>query len=143
MYGLKVYITPEDIIDKLSDEDKERFNQCVFTNVTREMDGSITIDCVVFDDPDPYVTWQHRQKYFSEGSLEVKHGHWIYWDGWCGNHDMRIEDAVCSECGYKHPVVRWERGDSISKKDAYEIVLNKLADKCPGCGAEMECSVNE
>ena len=75
--------------------------------------------------------------------VSIKHGHWIYWDGWCGNHDRRIEDAVCSECGYKHPVVRWERGDSISKKNAYEIVLNKLADKCPGCGVEMECSVNE
>ena len=42
MYGLKVYITPEDIIEKFSDEDKERFNQCVFTNVAREADGSIT-----------------------------------------------------------------------------------------------------
>lgn len=72
MYGLKVYITPEDIIDKLSDEDKERFNQCVFTDVTKGTDGSITIDCVVFDDPDPYVKEKHRQKYFSEGSLEVE-----------------------------------------------------------------------
>ena len=63
MYGLSVYITPEDIIDKLSDEDKERFNQCVFTDVRREMDGSITIDCVVFDDPDPYVREKHRQRY--------------------------------------------------------------------------------
>lgn len=63
MYGLKVYITPDDIIRKLSDEDKERFNQCVFTNVIREMDGSITIDCVVFDDPDPYVRERHRQRY--------------------------------------------------------------------------------
>ncbi len=68
----------------------------------------------------------------------VKRGHWIYWNGWCGNNDMRIEDAVCSECGYKHPVVRWERGDSISKKDAYEIVLNKLSDECPVCGAIMQ-----
>ena len=58
MYGLKVYITPEDVLDKLSDEDKERFNQCVFTNVVREADGSVTIECVVFNDPDPYV----RQK---------------------------------------------------------------------------------
>ena len=71
MYGLQVYITPEDIIDKLSNEDKERFNQCVFTDVHRDMDGGITIDCVVFDDPDPYVKAKHRQKYFSEGSLEV------------------------------------------------------------------------
>ena len=64
MYGLRVYITPEDVLDKLSDEDKARFNQCVFTDVTREMDGSITIDCVVFDDPDPYVRRDmHRQRY--------------------------------------------------------------------------------
>lgn len=67
MYGLKVYITPKDIIDKLSNEDKKRFNQCVFTDVTREMDGSITIDCIVFDDPDPYVRERHRQRYFNEG----------------------------------------------------------------------------
>lgn len=71
MYRLKVYITPEDIIDKLCDEDKARFNQCVFTNVTRERDGSITIDCVVFDDPDPYVSTKHKQKYFDEGFLEI------------------------------------------------------------------------
>lgn len=68
MYGLKVYITPEDIIDKLSDEDKARFNQCVFTDVTKEMDGSITIDCIVFNDADPYVRAQHRQRYFGEGA---------------------------------------------------------------------------
>ena len=64
MYGLRVYITPKDIIDKLCEEDKARFNQCVFTDVTRERDGSITIDCVVFDDPDPYVRGDmHRQRY--------------------------------------------------------------------------------
>jgi hypothetical protein len=63
MYGLKVYITPEDVMDKLCDEDKARFNQCVFTDVIREGDGSITIDCVVFDDPDPYVRECHRQRY--------------------------------------------------------------------------------
>lgn len=64
MYGLRVYITPEDIIDKLCDEDKARFNQCVFTDITRERDGSITIDCVVFDDPDPYLKGDmHRQRY--------------------------------------------------------------------------------
>ena len=73
MYGLKVYITPEDIIDKLSDEDKARFNQCVFADVTRGMDGSITIDCVVFDDPNPgpYLIPRRRQKYFDDGLLEV------------------------------------------------------------------------
>ena len=71
MYGLKVYITPEDIIDKLSDEDKERFNQCVFTNLAREADGSITIECVLFDDPDPYVRERHRQRYY-DSNLKVE-----------------------------------------------------------------------
>jgi hypothetical protein len=64
MYGLRVYITPEDIMDKLCDEDKARFNQCVFTDVTRERDGSITIDCVVFNDSDSYLRGDmHRQRY--------------------------------------------------------------------------------
>lgn len=72
MYGLKVYIKPQDIIDKLSDEDKKRFNQCVFTDVTKDsVSGGITIDCVLFDDPDPYVRAKHRQRYFSDGSLTV------------------------------------------------------------------------
>lgn len=71
MYGLSVYITPEDIIDRLSDADKKRFNQCVFTGINREQDGSITIDCVVFNDLDPYVVQKHKQKYFSEGYLKV------------------------------------------------------------------------
>ena len=70
MYGLQVYITPEDIIDKLCDEDKARFNRCVFTDVTREKDGGITIDCVVFDDPDPYVMDKYRQRY-SDSNLSV------------------------------------------------------------------------
>jgi hypothetical protein len=71
MYGLQVYITPEDIIDKLCDEDKARFNQCVFADVTRGRDGSITIDCVVFDDPDPYVRYSHRQRY-CDSNLSVE-----------------------------------------------------------------------
>lgn len=72
MYGLKVYITPDDIIERLSDEDKANFNQCVFTDITRDVYGGITIDCVVFNDPDPYVKERHRQKYFSQGFLTVE-----------------------------------------------------------------------
>lgn len=72
MYGLSVYVTPGDVLDRLSDEDKKRFNQCVFTDVHRGQDGSVTIDCVVFDDSDPYVKERHRQKYFDKGSLVVE-----------------------------------------------------------------------
>ena len=48
---------------------------------------------------------------------------WIYWDGWKGNHDRRIEDAVCSQCGYKHPTVYGS--------------LDKLAQICPWCKSQM------
>lgn len=74
MYGLSVYIEPKDILNRLSDEDKKKFNQCVFTDVHRGQDGSITIDCIVFDDLDPskYVNQTHRQNYFNEGSLKVE-----------------------------------------------------------------------
>lgn len=75
---------------------------------------------------------------YEEGAEEtVKRARWVYWGGWCSNHDMRIDDAICSGCGYKHPTVRWERGDDIYKRDAYYTVLNKLSDKCPNCGAIM------
>ena len=71
MYGVQVYIKPQDIIDRLSDKDKKRFNQCVVTDVVKDMDGGVTIACVLFDDPDPYVRAKHRQRYFGEGELKV------------------------------------------------------------------------
>jgi ribosomal protein L37E len=45
-----------------------------------------------------------RKREFSEE--KNKQGHWVYWDGWKGNHDYRIDDATCSKCGYLHPIVR-------------------------------------
>lgn len=74
MYGLSVCINPEDILDRLSDEDKARFNQCVFTDVHRDRFGGITIDCVVFNDPDadesePFD--KYKQRYFSKGYFAV------------------------------------------------------------------------
>lgn len=65
MYGLKVYITPDDIIDRLSPIDKQRFNQCIFTDISKESDGSITIECVLFNDPDNVrmSTISERQRY--------------------------------------------------------------------------------
>lgn len=67
---------------------------------------------------------------------KLKYGHWIYWGGWMSNHDLRIDDAVCSECGYKHPTVCWEQGDPHGIK-AYNTVLNKLYKYCPKCGTRM------
>ncbi len=69
-----------------------------------------------------------------ENSDEARHekiGYWEFWEGWIGNHDQRIEDATCSECGYMHSTVRRNKGETANK------VLKKLATICPGCGAKM------
>ena len=63
----------------------------------------------------------------------VVHGEWRFWDGWRGNHDQRIEDATCSECGYVHPTVRRAHDDK-----SYKDVLARLANYCPDCGAYMD-----
>lgn len=63
-------------------------------------------------------------------------GRWVCWWGWASNHDMRIDDAFCSECGYQHPTVRWEEGDPTGE-GARAAVLDKLAKECPNCGAKM------
>lgn len=65
-------------------------------------------------------------------TTHVKFARWIYWEGWCGNHDQRIDDAVCSECGYKHPVVRRVQGDERN------ITPNKLESMCPNCKSIMD-----
>ena len=49
-YAVKVYLTAEDIYDKLSDEDKKRFNKAIITDVTRDADMSIGITCILVND---------------------------------------------------------------------------------------------
>lgn len=46
---------------------------------------------------------------------------WVVWPGWSGNHDRRIEDAKCSNCGYEHPKV-------------YGRTLSTI---CPSCKSPM------
>lgn len=61
-----------------------------------------------------------------EKKIEEKpQAYWEYWGGWAGNHDKRIDDAKCSNCGFKHPTVR---GGNASDQ------LYKL---CPHCGRHM------
>jgi hypothetical protein len=56
-----------------------------------------------------------------------KRGEWNYWPGWCGNHDLRLEDATCPFCGYKHPTIRH---DPKAPK--------KLPKQCPMCKAFLD-----
>lgn len=59
---------------------------------------------------------------------------WQFWEGWIGNHDMRIEDATCSNCGYEHHTVRRTAYSVETPQD----VLDKLGNFCPNCGKPME-----
>ena len=65
MYALTVYIEPKDILDKLSEEEKARFNQCTFTDVRRCKDSSVEIECMLFNDKDIFQESLYRCKYCS------------------------------------------------------------------------------
>lgn len=49
-YAVKVYLTAEDIYNKLSEEDKKRFNKVIITDVNREADMSVGITYVLVND---------------------------------------------------------------------------------------------
>lgn len=72
MYGLKVYIKPEDILEKLSEEDKARFNQCVFYDIQKMMDGSIEIDCRLFNDQHSYAESKCRYRYCDDRKIKLQ-----------------------------------------------------------------------
>ena len=85
-------------------------------NLLKTVDKFNSIDCTSFQ---------------MSPNENVEYGRWIYWDGWIGNSCQRIDDAVCSNCGYKHPTVYWTKGDE------HNSTPNKLADICPNCKAVM------
>ena len=65
---------------------------------------------------------------------ETNTARWLFWEGWEGSHDWRIDDATCSRCGYHHATVRKTFGSGETRRD----VLNKLSPFCPACGARMK-----
>jgi|GEM_PF-6498983 len=58
-----------------------------------------------------------------EDVKEKNTAQWKTWGGWSGNHDQRIEQSECTNCGYKHPTV-YRSLDNLSKH-------------CSHCGYEM------
>ena len=73
MYGVKVYITPDDILDRLSKKDRDRFNKCVFTDVVKGMDGSVEISCLLFDDKTitKEISYRYRLDGYNENKIEL------------------------------------------------------------------------
>lgn len=69
MYGITLYIEPNDVLERLSEEDRNRVNQCVFSNVRKGRDGTVEIDCVFFNDQHIEENVEHRYKYCNEGEI--------------------------------------------------------------------------
>ena len=65
MYGAKLYIEPRDILRMLSEEDRARFNQCVFSDARIAEDGSLEMYCLFFNDQDATEWSEQRYKYFN------------------------------------------------------------------------------
>lgn len=67
---LKVYLDPQDIYNKLSPDDKERFKNLEIIKSELTPDGSIEIDCHVYE-ADTKTSDILRQKLLSDGYLKV------------------------------------------------------------------------
>ena len=77
MYMVSVYIEPKDILDKLSEEDKKRFNQCVFTDIVKDpYGGGVTIDCVLFNDENKPNEEKYRYRY-SNDEIKLIHTNFV------------------------------------------------------------------
>ncbi len=71
MYGATFYIEPKDVLNRLSEEDRVRFNQCIFSNVRKARDGGLEVDCVFFNDQDVDEKSEYRYKYCGEGKIKL------------------------------------------------------------------------
>lgn len=69
MHYLKFYITPEDIHNKLSEEEKKKFNRCVPIDVHREENGIVEMTYILFKDEEEVVQRQSdqpRHRFFND-----------------------------------------------------------------------------
>ena len=62
MHITTVYVEPQDILNNLSDEFKDKFNKCVFTDVEKMKDGTVNITCLLIDDKEEDTGSEYRYK---------------------------------------------------------------------------------
>lgn len=62
MHITTVYIEPQDVLNNLSDEFKDKFNKCVFTDVQRMNDGTVNLTCLLLDDKEEDTGSEYRYK---------------------------------------------------------------------------------
>ena len=68
-YKIKLKITPNDIFNKLSHKDKERFNSIEILNTTLLQDGSAILECLISENK--INDTQYLQHLFSDGYLII------------------------------------------------------------------------
>lgn len=62
MHITTVYVEPQDILNNLSDEFKDKFNKCVFTDVEKAKDGTVNITCLLINDREEDTGSEYRYK---------------------------------------------------------------------------------
>lgn len=62
---MRLYITPEDILGKLSDEDKEKYVDAVFTDAHVSNDGYVEFTVMLLDKEENSKDMGNRYKLFS------------------------------------------------------------------------------
>lgn len=108
------------LLDSPCSEDNDDFgwNDLSEAYISRDLDGYlINLPKTML------LNSNHDECGFSVTGKYKQKGKWLFWPGWVGCCDKRIENAKCSTCGYKHPTVYGS--------------LDKLSKYCPGCGREM------
>jgi hypothetical protein len=62
MHFTTVYVEPQDILNDLSEEYKDKFNKCVFTDCQKMSDGTVNITCLLIDDREDTTISEYRYK---------------------------------------------------------------------------------
>lgn len=62
MHITTVYVEPKDILNNLSEEFKDKFNKCVFTDCQKMMDGTVNITCLLLNDKEDTTMSEYRYK---------------------------------------------------------------------------------
>lgn len=62
MHITTVYVEPRDVLNNLSDEFKDRFNKCVFSDCQKMSDGTVNITCLLINDKEETTWSEYRYK---------------------------------------------------------------------------------
>lgn len=62
MHITTIYVEPQDVLNILSDEFRDKFNKCVFTDCEKMKDGTVNITCLLIDDKEEDTGSEYRYK---------------------------------------------------------------------------------